>query len=101
MSYGYDQDNDRIWSFDGVATSTSPTKSFSLTDTGTSAKHIFANDQLIATILNNSTSTDIYYVHNDHLGGTNVVSNQGGSVQQLIDYYPFGMTPEIRTQYSI
>ena len=34
--------------------------------------------------------TATYYNHPDHLTGSNVVSNEQGSVEQLLDYYPFG-----------
>jgi len=37
-----------------------------------------------------SGSTTITYIHPDHLGGTNVVSNTDGYVSQTLDYYPFG-----------
>ena len=38
------------------------------------------------------TSAKVYYVHDDVLGGTNVVSNASGTVSQVIEYYPFGGT---------
>lgn len=32
----------------------------------------------------------VTYIHPDHLGGTNVTSNEDGYVSQVLDYYPFG-----------
>jgi RHS repeat-associated protein len=32
------------------------------------------------------------YVHPDHLGSTNVVTDASGTVAQLFDYYPYGAT---------
>ena len=32
----------------------------------------------------------MYTVHTDRLGGTNVVTDQGGEVTEVTDYYPFG-----------
>ena len=29
-------------------------------------------------------------IHTDHLGGTNVVTDQGGEVMEATDYYPYG-----------
>ena len=31
-----------------------------------------------------------YAIHTDHLGGTNVVTDQGGEVTEVTDYYPYG-----------
>ena len=30
-------------------------------------------------------------IHTDHLGGTNVVTDQGGEVAEVTDYYPYGV----------
>jgi hypothetical protein len=30
------------------------------------------------------------YIHSDHLGGTNVVTDENGAVVQTLDYYPYG-----------
>ncbi|KYK50150.1 hypothetical protein A1D31_39320 [Bradyrhizobium liaoningense] len=59
------------------------------TSGSTSTKNIFANDELIAVIQTGSTST-VSYIHNDHLRGTNVVTNASGTVTQTLDYYPYG-----------
>ena len=32
----------------------------------------------------------IYYIHPDHLGGTNITTNQSAAVVQTLDYYPYG-----------
>jgi RHS repeat-associated protein len=32
----------------------------------------------------------VTYIHTDHLGGTNVVTNSSGAVAELLDYYPYG-----------
>ena len=37
-----------------------------------------------------ATTTAIHYAHLDHLGGTNVVSNASGALEETISYYPFG-----------
>jgi len=56
----------------------------------TTTKHIFANGQLIATIEGNGQATSTYYVHTDHLTGSNVISNSEGVLVQVVDYYPYG-----------
>jgi RHS repeat-associated protein len=34
----------------------------------------------------------VRYVHPDHLGSTNVVTNESGALVQTLDYYPYGAT---------
>ena len=34
--------------------------------------------------------TETYIIHTDHLGGTNVLTDQGGEVAEVSDYYPYG-----------
>jgi RHS repeat-associated protein len=57
----------------------------------------FDDIQLIATSTSggggggsSTASTTVRYVHTDHLGGTNVVTNSAGTVVQVLDYYPYG-----------
>jgi len=53
-------------------------------------KHIYAGDTLIATIETDGVSTTTNYIHTDHLGGTNIVTDAEGGMVQVLDYYPFG-----------
>jgi RHS repeat-associated protein len=39
------------------------------------------------------------YVHPDHLGSTNVVTDASGTITQLFDYYPYGATRVSSTTY--
>jgi RHS repeat-associated protein len=39
------------------------------------------------------------YVHPDHLGSTNVVTDASGTVAQIVDYYPYGATRVSSTTY--
>jgi len=53
--------------------------------------HIYDNqDNLVASIEGNGTATSTYYIHQDHLGGTNVVTDSYPSVAEVTDYLPFG-----------
>ncbi|MFA6306294.1 MAG: FG-GAP-like repeat-containing protein [Patescibacteria group bacterium] len=90
LRYGYDHEDNRIWAFDGVATTTYINKYYNISSTGTSTINIFANNQLVATIEGNGIATSTYYIHTDHLGGSNVITDENGDVVQLLDYYPFG-----------
>ena len=89
LKYGYDHDNNRIWAFDGTATTTYVSKYFNINGS-TSTKHVFIGNELISVIQANGLATSTYYVHTDHLGGLNVLTDSSGQSVQLIDYYPFG-----------
>ena len=48
-------------------------------------------DQLIATVEDSGApSLDVYYIHPDYLGGTQLVNDSSGAVKnQDLEYYPF------------
>ena len=43
-----------------------------------------------ATSSSGTSTPSIRYVHTDHLGGTNVVTDENGDIVQVLDYYPYG-----------
>jgi RHS repeat-associated protein len=102
-TYAYDQSGARVLQVSTTSTTYYPSKYFSLASTtsggaswATSTNYIWLGDTLLATIdqkLYNSAATGspiTRYVHPDHLGSTNVVTDASGSVVQLLDYYPYG-----------
>ena len=64
--------------------------------TQASTEYIFNGDTLVSTVdqqyaSNTATGTPrTLYIHPDHLGSTNVVTNASGTVVQTLDYYPYG-----------
>ena len=52
-----------------------------------STRHIFLGGTRIASI----TNGQLKYYHSDHLGGTNLITNNTGVVKQLVEYEPFGL----------
>jgi RHS repeat-associated protein len=64
----------------------------------TTTDYVFNGDSLVATVdqqtaSGNATGTaKTRYVHPDHLGSTNVVTDENGNVVQTLDYYPYGST---------
>ena len=89
-TYKYDHTNQRIAVKKGSEQSTIyPTKYYNVQGSKTT-RHIFAGDDLLATIENNSSTASTYYLHTDHLGGTSVSSDEAGNIAQVTDYYPFG-----------
>ncbi len=58
--------------------------------------HLFAGSQRVASI-----RTDGYeqYYHPDHLGSASIVTDQAGTIQEKIEYFPFGSLRE-RSDYS-
>jgi RHS repeat-associated protein len=53
---------------------------------GTLTSYLFAGGQRVAALEDGVLS----YFHQDHLGGTALITNEDGFVTQLYDYYPYG-----------
>src|SRR6516225_6039114 len=59
---------------------------------------MFDGDTLLATVdqqtaSGNATGTaKTRYIHPDHLGSTNVVTDENDNLVQTLDYYPYGAT---------
>ena len=93
-SYGYDHTGQRVFQATGSATTSYPNRYYNVASsslTATTTKHIFSSDgTLFATVVGASTTASTTYLHPDHLGGTNVVTDEDGEVTQTLDYYPYG-----------
>ena len=74
-----------------VASSTGSGARFS-----TTTEYVFSGDTLVSTIdqqLADGVATgspQTLYIHPDHLGSTNVITNASGTVVTTKDYYPYG-----------
>lgn len=92
--YSYDHTEQRVKKVTGNQTSIFPNQYFDKVSAGgqaTSTKHIYDNNGgLVATVESNGTDVNTYFVHTDHLGGTNVVTDEDGEVVEVTDYLPFG-----------
>ena len=104
-TYAYDPSGARVLQTSTTSTTYYPNKYYSFTSTkigantyATSTNYIWNGDTLLATIdqpmINGAaTGTPITrYIHPDHLGSTNIVTDASGTVAQLLDYYPYGAT---------
>ena len=98
-TYGYDHTGQRVFQATGSATASYPNRYYNVASsslTATTTKHIFSPDAtLLATVVGSGTSTaSTTYLHPDHLGGTNVATDEDGEVVQTLDYYPYGSQPD-------
>ena len=93
-TYGYDHTGQRVFKATGSATTSYPSRYYNVASsslTATTTKHIFSPDgTLLATVVGASTTATTTYLHPDHLGGTNVTTDEDGEVTQTLDYYPYG-----------
>ena len=93
-SHGYDHTGQRVFKATGSATTSYPSRHYNVASsslTATTTKHIFSPDgTLLATVVGASTTATTTYLHPDHLGGTNVTTDEDGEVTQTLDYYPYG-----------
>ena len=101
-TYAYDYAGNRVSQVVGSATTVFPNKYFSVTSsvngattTATTTVYVWNGDTLIATIdqvtVNgaNSGSAKTRYIHPDHLGSTNIVTDESGNIVQDVEYYPY------------
>ena len=104
-TYGYDAFGARVFQTGTSTTTFYPFKWYSIaSSTGTGAKYstttsyMFNGDTLLATVDQQTaggvaTGTPVTsYIHPDHLGSTNVVTDQNDNLVQTLDYYPYGAT---------
>jgi RHS repeat-associated protein len=104
-TYAYDWAGNRVSQTGTSTTWIYPFKWYSVaSSTGSGAQfstttdYVFNGDTLVATIdqetaSGNATGTaKTRYVHPDHLGSTNVVTDEGGNVAETLDFYPYGGT---------
>ena len=104
-TYAYDPSGARVLQTSTTSTTYYPNKYYSFTSTkigantyATSTNYIWNGDTLLSTIdqrLYNGAATGspvTRFIHPDHLGSTNAVTDQNGNLVQLMDYYPYGAT---------
>jgi YD repeat-containing protein len=87
-TYAYDHENQRVRKVTSSATSTYVNRYYNVASSSLSAtttKHIFTPaGELLATVIGSGTSTaGTTYLHPDHLGGTNVATDEDGQVDLL------------------
>jgi RHS repeat-associated protein len=87
-SYAYDYTGDRVEKTSGSTPTIYPFNFYEVAG-ATTTKHIYADDMLLATIESAATSTT-YHNSLDHLQSTAVVTDEGGNLAELLDYFPFG-----------
>jgi RHS repeat-associated protein len=104
-TYAYDWAGSRVSQTGTTTTYLYPFKWYSVaSSTGSGAKYatttdyVFNGDTLVATVdqqtaSGNATGTaKSRYIHPDHLGSTNVVTDENDNVVQTLDFYPYGAT---------
>jgi RHS repeat-associated protein len=104
-TYGYDAFGARVLQTGTSTTFIYPSKFYSIaSSTGSGAKfatttsYVFNGDTLLATVDQQTAggvatgTAKTRYVHPDHLGSRNVVTDETGNLVQTLDYYPYGGT---------
>ncbi|MFA5188562.1 MAG: FG-GAP-like repeat-containing protein [Patescibacteria group bacterium] len=96
-TYKYDHSGQRIEQniSSGAKVTVYPNKYYEKTTEGETVSetlNIYSHDQLIGTVQASGSSFNLYFVHPDHLNSSSVMTNydETGSVDQVIDYTPFG-----------
>src|SRR3984893_11569463 len=104
-TYGYDAFGQRVLQTGTSTTTIYPFKRYSVASStvsgakySTTTEYAFNGDTLLATVDQQFASgvatgtAKTRYVHPDHLGSTNVVTDENDNVVQTLDYFPYGAT---------
>jgi len=83
----YDGDGGRVRKITPASTTTYVGSLYEITD-GEAKKHIFAGANRVCSVETNGT----YYFHSDHLGSSNVITDENGEQVSLTEYTPYGGT---------
>jgi RHS repeat-associated protein len=86
----YDHTGNRVKYQVATTTTYYPNQYFDQTATTTKDRHIYANNMLVASMRAIGTATSTFYAHTDHLGGSTIITDSSGNLNELNDYYPFG-----------
>jgi RHS repeat-associated protein len=104
-TYAYDWAGNRVSQTGTTTTYFYPFKWYSVASStaggakyATTTDYVFNGDSLVATVDQQTASgvatgtAKTRYVHPDHLGSTNVATDENGNVVQTLDFYPYGGT---------
>jgi len=87
-TFVYDAQGDRVKKMAGSETTIYIDSLYEKTGTRTT-NHIFLGQNRIVSV---ESTGNAYYYHQDHLGSSNIVTDQAGNRVQLLEYTPFGTT---------
>ncbi|MFA6217601.1 MAG: RHS repeat-associated core domain-containing protein [Candidatus Omnitrophota bacterium] len=97
-SFAYDGDGGRVKKVSASGTTTYIGSLFETDSSGKVTKHIFAGANRVCSIdYNNSTPQTVNrnYYHSDHLGSSNVITNQSGAQVESVEYTPYGTIAQL------
>jgi len=63
-------------------------------------KHIFLGPNRICSVDSGPSTVDYYFFHGDHLGSSNIVTDEAGAQVQLLEYTPYGTTSRNEGSYD-
>ncbi len=89
-SYAYDHSGQRVKLANGTTTTYYPSQFYN-TDGTNIIKHItIPSGETLATVKGTGAGVGVFSIHTDQLTGSNVITNTGGTQEELMDYFPFG-----------
>jgi RHS repeat-associated protein len=89
-TYAYDQTGQRVKLSNGTTTTYYPSGFYNI-EGANRVKHILTpSGETLATVKGTGAAATVFTVAIDHLTGSNVVTNASGTLEELMDYYPFG-----------
>ncbi len=89
VSYAYDHGMSRVSKSSDAGMTYYPSSDYSVIDE-TSTVYVSGPTGLVASIDYDGITATTETIHTDHLGSTSVVTNEDGTMIELLDYNPYG-----------
>ena len=70
------------------------------TDTTTKKKHIFMGKERVCTVEEEDTTINACFIHPDHVGSSNIITDRYGDVVSNVEYQPYGLTTTHEGSYN-
>ncbi|MBU4487936.1 MAG: VCBS repeat-containing protein [Candidatus Omnitrophica bacterium] len=102
-SFVYDGDGGRVKVITSFETTTYIGATYEVQAKGAEtkiSKHIFLGSTRICTVENDGATTKYCYFHQDHIGSSNVITDETGAIAKLIEYSPYGLTSREEGAYN-
>lgn len=90
VSFRYDASGTRTHKVSSSGVTVYVNQYYTVRNAAITTKHVFAGAQRVASVLNTGSSNKTSYLHTNHLGSTEFVTDGLGGVQEHYEQLPFG-----------
>lgn len=91
-SFVYDGDGGRVKKITPSGSTIYIGSLFEIDSAGKTTKHVYAGSNKVCSIEDTGSpeTSHVYYTHSDHLGSSNIITDENGQQVQYLEYSPYG-----------